>query len=76
MKQFGLGFVCAYVTVIDWLCVLTGAVLVVSTPSEDPDMKQFCFVCADVTVIDWLIGRRGVGGVHPIRGPRHEAVWF
>ena len=39
MTQFGL-FVGEYVTVTDWLCVLTGGVLVVSTPSEDPEMKQ------------------------------------
>ena len=46
----------------------------VSTPSEDPDMKQFGFDCEYVTVINWLIGKRGAGGVHLIRGPRHEAV--
>ena len=54
------------VTVIDWLSVLTGRALVISTPSEDPGMKQIGFVCACFTSLSrpgsvcW--GEEGGGG--------------
>ena len=42
MKQNVFLYICRYlnVSVTDWPCVLTGGVLVVSTPAEDPEMRQ------------------------------------
>lgn len=42
MKQNVFLYICRYlnVSVTDWPCVLTGGVLVVSTPAEDPEMKH------------------------------------